>query len=59
MGLGNYLSEDTLFDKETGRIVSDGTWVICSFLLFDKIISSLAVLSQIPTVPNSMTSGEM
>lgn len=26
MGLGNYLSEDTVFDSRTGRILSDGTW---------------------------------
>ncbi|KAK3739272.1 hypothetical protein RRG08_050477 [Elysia crispata] len=26
MGLGNYLTEDTIFDSRTGRILSDGTW---------------------------------
>ena len=34
MGLGNFLSEDTLFDKETGRILTDGTWVRYSLLFF-------------------------
>ncbi|GFS19659.1 xanthine dehydrogenase [Elysia marginata] len=26
MGLGTYLTEDTVFDGRTGRILSDGTW---------------------------------
>ncbi|GFS13924.1 xanthine dehydrogenase/oxidase [Elysia marginata] len=26
MGLGNFLTEDTLFDSKTGRILTDGTW---------------------------------
>ncbi|RUS90422.1 hypothetical protein EGW08_001827, partial [Elysia chlorotica] len=26
MGLGNYLTEDTVFDSRTGVILSDGTW---------------------------------
>lgn len=32
MGLGAYMSEDIVFNADTGRILNDGTWVCCIFL---------------------------